>query len=297
MDNRILKMDHPSVELSVTYHQTTMHKLYASEQLDIGYYIFENDSFLYIDPIDEPMGYKTYALMKGRCMELRTKEILEKGSILLTLGSTEMTTLHMLEPTEFLVHFHCSKSLHSFKEKSVNMIALLSDLQEKDHYTKGHCDRVFELTKRMGLALSYHSKQIYNLNKAAHFHDIGKIFIEDDILNKPGTLTAEEFKRVAKHVNLGEDLVLSNYDQEIFQIIAQHHERIDGSGYPMGLKGDQIMEEARILAICDSYDAMVTDRVYKKGKSKEEALEELKELSGKLYDRQLVDLFVRIMTA
>lgn len=296
MDNKILKVDHPSVELSVTYHQTTMHKLYTSDQLEIGYYTFEHDSFLYIDPIDEPLGYKTYTLMKGRCKELKSKEILEKGHVLLTLGSTEMTTLHMLEPTEFLVHFHHSKSLQLFKEKSVNMIALLTDLQEKDHYTKGHCDRVFELCKRMGLALSYHSKRIYNLNKAAHFHDIGKIFIEDEILNKPGQLTADEFSRVAKHVNLGEDLVLSNYDQEIFQIIAQHHERIDGSGYPLGLKDDQIMEEARILAICDSYDAMVTDRVYKKGKSKEEALEELKALAGKRYDQRLVDLFLSIMT-
>ena len=82
---------------------------------------------------------------------------------------------------------------------------------------------------------------------------------------------------------------------EIFAIIVQHHERMDGSGYPYGLKGDEISEEGRLLAICDSYDAMVTDRVYKRGKAHEEAIQELRDLSGSLFDARLVEEFIAMM--
>ncbi len=88
---------------------------------------------------------------------------------------------------------------------------------------------------------------------------------------------------------------LRKWDNDyIYNIINQHHERIDGSGYPNGLKGDEIMEEAKIIAICDSYDAMVSNRIYDKAKTKQEALNEIEDLSGTLYDTELVDVFIKL---
>jgi len=112
----------------------------------------------------------------------------------------DMTTILMLEDTIFFVHSYRSGGFNSFKSSSKSMIDLLTDLQEKDQYTKTHSDRVFALVKEMALALGYHSKRIYNIVKAAHFHDLGKVFIDDGILNKPGKLTSEEFNTIEKHV-------------------------------------------------------------------------------------------------
>ncbi len=295
MESIFFKADHDCIEQSVTYNLNSIQKLYDSETLEVVRYTFNQGSFLYVDPLWGDESYKSYMVISGKCRELANKRELSPGDLLLVRDTQEMITLYMLEHTEFLVQLHIAEGISRFKKSSVNMIALLTELQEKDQYTKAHSDRVYSLAKQMGLKMGYHSRRIYNLNKAAHFHDIGKIFIEDAILNKPDKLTEEEFCSIEKHVTLGEKLVLSNYEEVVFKIIEQHHERMDGSGYPLGLKGEEILEEARILAICDSYDAMITDRVYKKGKTIDGALTELLALSGSLYDEKLVRVFVDLV--
>lgn len=292
MKKHIIKRSQKAIDQSVTYGLNSMERVYSDAHLDVGHYTFMKNMLLYIDAIDQADSFKSYIIHTGRCKELKTKEILGPGDMLVTRDREEMTTMIMLEDTTFFVHSYRSSGFNTFKSSSKSMIDLLTDLQEKDQYTKTHSDRVFALVKQMALALGYHSKQIYNIVKAAHFHDLGKVFIDDAILNKPGKLTDEEFANIEKHAVLGQEMIISHFDQEVYRIIEQHHERLDGSGYPNGLKGDRISEEARILAICDSYDAMITDRVYKKGKSQQEAFDELLELSGKWYDERLVRLFI-----
>lgn len=293
---KVFKKNQTSEDHSITYSDSCIERIYLSDNFDIGRYSFKKDIILYIDPIEEEQIVKSYLILEGRCMDLEDRTILEPGDLIIVENSDEMISIHMLENTSVLIHAQRSTSIDNFKASSVEMIQLLNELQTKDHYTKEHSDRVFHLSKRMGLALGYHSKQIYNLNKAARFHDIGKVYIEDEILNKPSNLSDEEYLEIQKHVELGEDMILESFDSEIFRIVLQHHERIDGSGYPFGLKDDEILEASKILAICDSYDAMTTDRVYKKGKSKGEALEELKSLAGKAYDEKLVALFIELNT-
>jgi HD-GYP domain-containing protein (c-di-GMP phosphodiesterase class II) len=295
MTQMIYKIDQQASDISTTYRKNRIERIYASADFDIGRYHFNADSFLYIDPTECVGMVRSYTVVSGRCIELQSQNILTCGDLLLVEEVESMTTLYMTEPSTILIHAQCPNSIDRMKKKSAEMIQLLSDLQTKDHYTKEHSDRVFEWAKKMGLALGYHSKQIYNLNKAARFHDVGKVFIADEILNKKEPLSVEEYKRIQNHVHLGESLILETYDKEVLTIIKQHHERIDGTGYPNGLVGNDILEEARVLAICDSFDAMTTDRVYKKGKSVAEAIVELRMLSGTLYDEVLVELFIKII--
>ena len=172
------------------------------------------------------------------------------------------------------------------------MDKLLKEIQFKDHYTGEHSLRVYELVKRMALKFGFKSKALNNFTKAAYYHDLGKVKIPDDILNKPDQLSASEFEEIKLHVQHSKEMILENFNHDVFDIIIQHHERYNGSGYPFGLKGEEICLEARILAVCDSYDAMITDRVYKKGKSIEIALIELRELAGILYDPEVVKVFI-----
>ncbi len=295
MGHKVFKIDQQVTDFSTTYRKNRIERIYSSKDFDIGRYHFNADSFLYVDPSGETGLVRTYTVLSGRCIELKTRNELFSGDVLLINEMEEMTTLYMIEPCTILVHAQCSDSIDDMKNKSAQMIQLLADLQTKDHYTKEHSDRVFEWAKRMGLALGYHSKQIYNLNKAARFHDVGKVYVPDEILNKITPLSNEEYDVIQAHVQLGRELILKTYDEEVFEIICQHHERVDGSGYPLGLKGDEICEEARILAICDSYDAMTTDRVYKEGKAQQVAIEELKSLAGSIYDADLVRLFISLI--
>lgn len=295
MGHKIFKLDQQVPDTSTTYRKNKIERIYSSQDFDIGRYHFNADSFLYVDPSGELGLVRTYTVLSGRCLELKSRKELSVGDVLFINEMAEMTTLYMLEACSIIVHAQCADSIDNMKHNSAQMIQLLADLQTKDHYTKEHSDRVFDWAKRMGLALGYHSKQMYNLNKAARFHDVGKVFVPDEILNKIEPLTVEEYDVIQKHVELGKALILKNYDEEVYEIISQHHERIDGSGYPLGLKGDEICEEARVLAICDSYDAMTTDRIYKKGKEKCEAIKELQSLAGSIYDAELVRLFISLI--
>jgi putative nucleotidyltransferase with HDIG domain len=131
-----------------------------------------------------------------------------------------------------------------------------------------------------------------NLTWAALLHDIGKIDIPDDILKKPTRLTKEEFEIIKKHPVRGAELVKDTFLEQISTIIEQHHERIDGSGYPYGLKDDEILLEAKILAVADSFDAMTSKRPYREAIEVSKALDELRKLAGVTYDKEIVKLLI-----
>lgn len=174
---------------------------------------------------------------------------------------------------------------------------IMSALQEKDHYTKAHCERVLELARKMVPYMDLTEEETFCFVKAAKYHDVGKIEVSDDILNKPGKLTASEFDFMKNHVLETEKKLLKKYGKKITQIAIEHHERLDGSGYPYGLKGDKISRLGRALAVIDTFDAMTTDRVYKKGKHREEAIKELYDMADVLYDRTFIVLLEDILKA
>ena len=130
---------------------------------------------------------------------------------------------------------------------------------------------------------------------AAVYHDIGKINVPDAILLKPASLSEEEFEYIKKHPTDGRKLFEKTYLCDIGEIIEQHHERLDGSGYPFGLKDEEICIEAKIVAVLDSYDAMTSDRPYRKGLSAKIAMEELKRFAGIHYDKKIVEIFEEVL--
>lgn len=185
-------------------------------------------------------------------------------------------------------------TFNKLSEDYRNLTELIKKVETRDKYTFNHSERVAELSVKVANKLKL-DNIVNNLNRAANLHDIGKIYIPVDILNKPGRLTREEFELIKKHPGDGADMVRKTSYSYLADIIEQHHERIDGSGYPFGLKGDEITFEAKIIAVCDTWDAMTDDRAYRKALSHEFAIGELKRLSGIHYDPEIVNALEELL--
>ena len=169
-------------------------------------------------------------------------------------------------------------------------------LELRDHETEGHSERVMKSVIKLGLELGLQGDAIDNLRRGALLHDIGKMGIPDSILGKPGPLTAEEWAIMRKHPVLAYQLLGHiEFLRAALDIPYCHHEKWDGSGYPRGLKGENIPIAARIFSVVDVWDAMSTDRPYRKSCCKEEALTYLREQSGKHFDPRIVQVYMDIL--
>lgn len=176
------------------------------------------------------------------------------------------------------------------------MQALSTTIEAKDEYTKGHSHRVAQYSALIAEALGWNSNDINNLQHAAYLHDIGKIGIPDTILNKPSRLTNEEFSIIKEHTTIGAN-ILKNITliDHVQEIVKYHHERYDGSGYPEGLKGEEIPIHARIVAVADSYDAMSSRRIYRNQLSKQQIITEFEQNKGTQFDPKITDIFLQLL--
>lgn len=174
---------------------------------------------------------------------------------------------------------------------------LLAALRERDPYTYGHCRRVARLSRLLAKAAGLSEDQQRQVEYASMFHDLGKMGIPDRVLNKPGRLDAEEESIIRLHptksVEIIQPLCGDPFFNSLVPGIQYHHERIDGLGYPHGIKGDKIPLEARIILICDTFDAMTTTRPYRKGLPIEIAFKELRLFAHRQFDAHLVETFIR----
>ncbi len=190
------------------------------------------------------------------------------------------------------------KNLHDDVDTSENILfSLVQALEAKDFYTKGHSERVAELATEIATNIGISTSDIEAIRRGSLIHDIGKIGVKESILLKEGKLTDEEMAHVKTHPSLGYDICqpLKSLGP-CLPIIRSHHERIDGCGYPDGLKGDDIPIIARITAVADSYDAMTTDRPYRKGMSKNTAVAIFKnEIDSGQWDPNCVEVFLKLM--
>jgi putative two-component system response regulator len=177
------------------------------------------------------------------------------------------------------------------------LFTLARSIEGKDPYTHGHCERLAEYSARLGEQLNLPEEQLVALRRAGIVHDVGKVAIPDAILLKPGRLTPEEWTIIREHSVIGERICapLKSF-RLVLPIIRHHHERLDGSGYPDGLRGAAIPVTARVLQIVDVYDALTTERPYKKAFSITEALETMKqEVSKGWWDPHIFDQFERLV--
>ncbi|GAB6877597.1 hypothetical protein JCM13210_23250 [Thermaerobacter litoralis] len=175
--------------------------------------------------------------------------------------------------------------------------ALALALEAKDRYTYGHADRVARLAVTIGRQLGLSDIQLEQLQYAGILHDIGKIGVRDEILNKPGKYSPEEYEEMKKHPVIGARIVDGVHSLEtVAYWIRHHHERYDGTGYPDGLSGEDIPLGARIIAVADAFDAMLYDRPYKAGRPLPEVIEELKRCSGTHFDPRIVEVLLELIS-
>ena len=175
------------------------------------------------------------------------------------------------------------------------LTSMITALEARDAYTRGHSERVARLTEAIARAMGLRGARLDNLVDAARLHDIGKIGIREQVLNKPGRLTAEEYEHIKQHPEIGARIIgqMEAY-AELVPFIRHHHERIDGKGYPQGLSGNEIPLEARIIAVADTFDAMTSARPYRKPRELGTALRVMRECAGTQLDAEMVKIFLSI---
>lgn len=212
------------------------------------------------------------------------------------------------DPAELLLIVKASAEYYQLKKDNDRLIydlkelfsgtinAIIEALDAKDSFTLGRSRRVTFFSLKMAQALNLPVEEIGKLELAGLLHDIGMIGVSEDILNKTEALTNEEYESIKKHVNYGVK-ILDDIKQlkAVVEIIKYHHERYDGTGYPNGLKGEEIPLNARIIAIADTYDSMVSDRSYRTGLSHEEALKRLEEQAGRQFDPTILQCFKTVI--
>jgi len=165
-------------------------------------------------------------------------------------------------------------------------------IESKDHYTQGHCERVADLACALAAEAGLDQKSLFWFRIGALLHDVGKLMIPPEILNKPGRLTTEEWVMIKKHPVWGVEMLADiDFPWDVRPIVESHHERWDGTGYPHGLKGEDIPRTARILCVADVYDALTSERSYKKAVSHEQALDMMRSDVGGQFDPELFPLF------
>ena len=180
---------------------------------------------------------------------------------------------------------------HSYMQM---VVSLARTMDARDSYTSGHSERISQWAEAVGLELGCTPEEIQNIRWGALLHDIGKIGVPDAILRKPGKLTDAEWAIMRKHPEIGEE-ILGSTDrmQGVAALVRHHQEKWNGTGYPDKLKGEEIPLGARILSVCDAYSAMTDDRPYKKARSHDEAVQELRRCEGVQFDPGVVDAFIK----
>lgn len=226
------------------------------------------------------------------------KEILEP-IIELDISLVAYTVIAILIATAIMLFLlkRINKLLNSLEVSDNIIMTIANSIEAKDPYTKGHLQRVRQYAEDLGKHFKLSSDKLDMLKKAAMLHDLGKIGIPDEILNKPGRFNAQEYEVMKQHSLYGENILKPlPSSSELIAMIKHHHEKLDGSGYPDGLKADEIDISTRIITIIDIYDALISERPYKPALSQEEAFKILEDEVKKGYlDKNIVDALKSII--
>ena len=254
------------------------------------------DEIFYIDPGDKDGLMEFFFIIKGKVMYDNEGEAiyLSEGEYCYVKNLIKFTFFKAMTDVT-LLYITNQPVFHLLSEEIKKMTEMITLVEGKDLYTNDHETRTRKYVIEIAEKLCLSKSQLIMICYAATFHDIGKINVPDEILNKPGPLTKEEFECMKKHAADGAAIVGNTYIKDAALAILQHHERLDGSGYPQGLKGEEICVEAKIIGVVDTYDAITSDRVYRKGRSAIVALDEIKSLVGKHYDQAVVKALEEIL--
>jgi putative nucleotidyltransferase with HDIG domain len=256
----------------------------------------EKERLFYVYPSDNADVLEFFYILSGEVtceledykVELGPEEYFTVQGLDKPIHFIAKTNVHLLwvitEPT----FVHMSSQISSLME-------IVKQVEKKDRYTELHSDRVANYAAKIAKKMNLNKGQLEKLSLSSYLHDIGKINVPEEVLNKTSRLTDEEYNLIKKHPVDGAKMLEGTNYEELMPIIEQHHERLNGSGYPYGLKEKDILLEAKIIAVCDTFDAMTEDRSYRKAFTAQYALDELKSLVDTHYDKQIVDIFEEVL--
>ncbi len=235
-------------------------------------------------------------LLRTSNMAITQKEVIERNKELEELNRQHQNFLEQKVEERTAQLSSANEKLKKANDelRSLNMqfaLVLGETVEAKDQMTFGHCSRMLYLCLKLGKFIGLAEPELESLEYATLLHDVGKVTVKEAVLNKPSSLTPEEYEHIKSHAFAGEKILGRIKPlRELAKMIGAHHEKYDGTGYPNGIKGDGIPVITRIISLMDTFDAMKSDRPYRKGLSLEVALEELKKVAG----TQLVPEFVRV---
>ncbi len=246
-------------------------------------------------------GVDKLYLKKAAVLAPLTRKGTPEGVICITKNKGYFTPddLHFLSilGNNMISDLEIANLYEKLKNDYINSIyALAAAVDAKDHYTHGHSTTVMKYSERMARAVDLPEWEVEDIKYAALLHDIGKIGISENIINKPSKLTKEEFAVIKMHPQLGANIISKIESlKRLAPLVASHHEWINGNGYPMGLRGDEISIGGKIIAIADAFSTITAKRPYREARTIEEGLKELKRCTGTQFDRDLVEVFCEIM--
>ena len=249
-----------------------------------------------ITPADSVI--ETFYVLSGQLIseQFENHNLIEQGSYIVTDRLSEDYIFTASKNTR-LLHITERPQFHTFSENISQLRELAVEVEVKDGYTADHCERLQNLSYATGQELGLSPANLYLLDIGAYLHDVGKIRVPLSILNKPAKLTPDEWEVIKKHPLYGRELLDQTFMKEASTIVEQHHERLDGSGYPYGLSGNDLLIEASIVAVADTFDAMTTNRPYHKAATQAEALAEIQKYAGIHYPKEVVKAFCSALRA
>jgi putative nucleotidyltransferase with HDIG domain len=253
----------------------------AIVDIDTAIYTMKQGAY---DYITKPFNLEQVAASVKRALQLRR---------------TRLESKRISQNLEALVRkkaFALSTALHDLKDQhKTTLEVLIKALDARGHETQCHSQRVQAYTLRLAQQFDFDTLQLMDLARGALLHDIGKIGVPDNILLKPGKLTSDEWGQIRKHPTIGYEILQGvKFLDRVAWMVFCHHEKWDGTGYPQGLKGDQIPLEARIFAVLDAYDAITSTRPYREAMSAEVARTAIVANAGTQFDENVVEEFLRV---
>lgn len=256
--------------------------------------------FFGIEPYEQEL-MEFFYIIEGKIKYITNKndngEILKNGDYFYIHKLNETVNFKTIEEVK-LLYVSTRPLFNNLSEDIKELYEIAEKVEKKDAYTNNHLDRVKYYAAEIGNRLGIPRGKFEKLCYAALFHDIGKIEVPKKILKKPGKLNEKEMEVIRKHPTIGKKMVEDTFLEDIGSIIEQHHERGDGSGYPEGLKSDQILTEAKIIGVADSFDAMTTDRPYRKAMNPEKAFKKLKNSINRQSDeemKKIMNIFEKVL--
>lgn len=271
-----------------------------------SYWVISNKQPLLIKNIDEEFSFRRRSTLGFDRKTVICAPLLIQAKVIgtITMANKANETNFTREDLELLstIAAQASVSIRNarlYEDQEASYLgtvqALVSAIEANDAYTRGHSERVTRFSLALARAMGLPPERIKRLEQAGILHDIGKIGIDPSLLNKIGTLSANEIHTLRQHPRIGMRILQPiGFLEDVSTIIGQHHEHFDSKGYPQGLSGEAILLEARILAVADAFDALTTDRPYRKAIGTDAALAEINRKAGSQFDPQVVETLKRL---